>query len=70
MEYTIILEKTRTGYSAHSPDMEGCVAAGKTKDQTIKLMQRALEFHIKGLKKDGDPIPMPSSIAATVEIAV
>jgi predicted RNase H-like HicB family nuclease len=63
MEYLILLEKTKTGYSAYSPDVDGCVAAGETKEETIMPVQEALEFHIKGLKKDGDPIPQPSSIA-------
>ena len=27
MKYLIILEPTDTGYSAYSPDLDGCVAA-------------------------------------------
>ena len=70
MEYVILLEKTETGYSAHSPDVEGCVAAGETKEETIQLMKEALEFHIQGLKKEGDPIPTASSIAISIDLTL
>ena len=30
--YLIIVEETATGYSAYSPDLPGCVAAGKARD--------------------------------------
>ena len=70
MEYVILLEKTNTGYSAHSPDIEGCVAVGETREETIRLMKEALEFHIKNLKRDGEPIPEASSIAASIDLAI
>ena len=37
MKYLIILEPTETGYSAYSPDLDGCVAAGDDRDETIAL---------------------------------
>ncbi|MEF9427318.1 MAG: type II toxin-antitoxin system HicB family antitoxin, partial [Candidatus Mariimomonas ferrooxydans] len=30
MKYLIVIEETETGYSAYSPDLEGCVATGAT----------------------------------------
>ena len=33
MKYLIVFEKTGTGYSAYSPDIDGCVATGSTKDE-------------------------------------
>jgi len=32
--YPVIIEQTETGYSAYSPDVPGCAAAGDTKDET------------------------------------
>lgn len=69
MKYLIILEPTETGYSAYSPDLDGCVAAGDSRDETIVLMQEAIEFHLEGLEADGLPIPAPQSEAAIVEVA-
>jgi predicted RNase H-like HicB family nuclease len=70
MKYLIILEPTSTGYSAYSPDLEGCVAAGDDREETIALMREAIEFHLEGLSAAGEPIPPPSSESAYVEVTV
>lgn len=59
MKYLVILEPTDTGYSAYSPDLDGCVAAGADRDETIALMQETIAFHLEGLAADGLPIPIP-----------
>jgi predicted RNase H-like HicB family nuclease len=68
-KYLIILEKTATGYSAYSPDLPGCVAAGSTREETEHEMKDAIEFHIEGLRLNGDKIPQPSSEAAYCQVA-
>lgn len=69
MKYLIILEPTATGYSVYSPDLDGCVAAGDDRDETIALMQEAIAFHLEGLAAEGLPIPPPQSEAAVVEVS-
>jgi predicted RNase H-like HicB family nuclease len=64
MRYAVIYEKTETGYSAYVPDLTGCVAAGDTLEQTGQLMLEAIEFHLAGMREDGDPIPEPTTVAA------
>ena len=59
MKYLIIIEKTKTGFSAYSPDVDGCIATGKTKEETEKNMREALEFHFEGLLLDNLEIPKP-----------
>jgi predicted RNase H-like HicB family nuclease len=68
MKYLIILEPTATGYSAYSPDLDGCVAAGDDRDATIALMQEAVAFHLEGLAEEGSPVPVPRSEPAFVEV--
>ena len=68
MKYLIILEPTPTGFSAYSPDLEGCVAAGDDREETIRLMQEAIAFHLEGLAEAGEPIPAASSEPAYVEV--
>ena len=68
MKYVIILEPTPTGYSAYSPDLDGCVAAGDTREETIELMREAIEFHLEGLAAEGLPAPGPHSEATVVEV--
>ena len=42
MKYAVLFEKTETGYSAHVPDLPGCVAAGATFEETASLMRKAI----------------------------
>ncbi len=55
--YLVVLEKTETGYSAYSPDVQGCVAADETFDATIRLIAEALEFHCEGMMEHGEELP-------------
>jgi predicted RNase H-like HicB family nuclease len=68
MKYLIILEPTETGYSAYSPDLDGCVAAGDNRDETISLMREAIAFHLEGMVAEGYPIPAPQCESAYVEV--
>ena len=68
MKYLVILEQTRTGYSAYSPDLDGCVAAGDNRDETITLMREAIAFHLEGMAAEGLPVPPPYSEAELVEV--
>ncbi len=63
MKYAVIYEKTATGYSAHLPDLPGCVAAGSTLEETAQLVREAVEMHLQGMREDGGPIPQPSTVA-------
>jgi predicted RNase H-like HicB family nuclease len=56
MRYLIVIEKTGTGYSAYSPDLDGCVATGATREQVERAMRDAIEFHLDGLRQ-GLPSP-------------
>jgi predicted RNase H-like HicB family nuclease len=69
MKYLIVLEPTPTGYSAYSPDLDGCVAAGDDRDETIALMQEAITFHLEGMASEGQTVPPPRSESAYVDVA-
>jgi predicted RNase H-like HicB family nuclease len=68
MRYTVILERGESGWSAYVPDLDGCVAAGQSRDEVLDLIREAIEFHIEGLKMEGLPIPEPASEGEVVEI--
>lgn len=67
--YLIIIERTSTGLSAYSPDLPGCVATGATREELEKEMHGAIEFHLEGLRLEGEPIPSPQSEATYWEVA-
>jgi predicted RNase H-like HicB family nuclease len=56
-KFLTIIEKTKTGYSAYVPDLPGCVATGKTKASVAKNIYSAIQFHLDGLKSEGEKIP-------------
>jgi predicted RNase H-like HicB family nuclease len=66
--YLIIIEETGTGYAAYSPDLPGCVATGAARDSVEREMHHAIEFHLDGLRRAGEPIPSPRSEASYCEV--
>jgi predicted RNase H-like HicB family nuclease len=69
VKYLIVLEPTATGFSAYSPDLPGCASTGSTREECEANMHDAIEFHIDGLRLEGEPIPAPSTLASFVEIS-
>ncbi len=62
-KYAIIIEKTNTGYSAYVPDLIGCVATGKTREQVEQFIYEGIQMHIEAMIEDGLPIPKPTTEA-------
>jgi predicted RNase H-like HicB family nuclease len=68
MRYAVIVEEGESSFGAHVPDLPGCVAVAETKQEVLKLIQEAIEFHLEGLRDDGQPIPPPSSSVEYVDV--
>ncbi|MBI4480347.1 MAG: type II toxin-antitoxin system HicB family antitoxin [Acidobacteria bacterium] len=68
MRYAIVIEKAENNYAAYVPDLPGCVATGATIPETEQLIREAIEFHLRGMREDGLPIPRPSSQVDYVEV--
>jgi predicted RNase H-like HicB family nuclease len=66
--YTIIIEKGESNYSAYCPDLPGVIAAGETEEETVELMKEAIEFHLEGLKEENLPIPEPTVTARCIKV--
>jgi predicted RNase H-like HicB family nuclease len=69
MRYAIVIEKAGANYSAYVPDLPGCIATGTTVEETERSIREAIEFHLEGMRRDGTPIPPPSSRVEYVEVA-
>ena len=69
MRYAIVIEKAEHNYAAYVPDLLGCVATGKTIEETEQQIREAIEIHLRGMREDGLPIPEPSSQVEYVEVA-
>jgi predicted RNase H-like HicB family nuclease len=66
MKYTVIFEKTSTGYSAYVPDLPGCITTGKTKQETERNIQEAIHGHLELMREEGLPIPEPTTTAELI----
>jgi predicted RNase H-like HicB family nuclease len=66
--YAIVIEKAASNYAAYVPDLPGCVATGKSVEETEQLLREAIALHLEGLEEDGLPIPEPSSVVEYVEV--
>ncbi len=64
MKYLIVFEKTATGYSAYLPDLPGCAATGRSREEVEKNIHEAIELHVAGMKADGE---IPQSAEAFAE---
>ena len=67
--FLIVIEKANGNYSAYSPDLPGCVATGKTRDEAARNMHEAVEMHIQGMLEDKLPIPESTTLAEYIAVA-
>ena len=68
MEYLVVVEKGKSGYGAYVPDLPGCVAAGESRREVLKLIREAIELHIEALRESGQPVPEPNSQSEVVKV--
>lgn len=69
MKYLIVIEETKTGFSAYSPDVDGCIATGKTKQEVENNMQEAMEFHFEGLLLEKQEVPRSHTYSNYLEVS-
>jgi predicted RNase H-like HicB family nuclease len=68
MRYAVVVEEGENSFGAYVPDLPGCAAVGETREEVLQLIQEAIEFHIEGLREDGQPVPEPSSSIEYIEV--
>ncbi|PYQ63679.1 MAG: hypothetical protein DMF54_16085 [Acidobacteria bacterium] len=68
MEYIVIFERGETNYGAYVPDLPGCVAVGETREEAAQLIREAIALHVAGLRREGLPVPEPSTTIDSVEV--
>ena len=69
MKYAVLYEPTATGFSAHVPDLPGCVGAAPTLEETRELMKEAIEGHLECMREFGYAIPKPTTVAEEVDVS-
>ena len=69
MRYAVVIEKAPTNYSAYVPDLPGCITTGKTIAEVRQNLREAIDLHFEGLRRDGDPIPPPTTLFEFIDAA-
>lgn len=69
MHCAVVIERAGNNYSAYVPDLPGCVATGRTVEETEIEIREAIQFHLAGLREDGLPLPAPESHVDYIEVA-
>jgi predicted RNase H-like HicB family nuclease len=70
MQYVVVIEQGPKSWGAYVPDLPGCVAVGRTREEVERLIRGAIELHLEGVVEDGDPIPQPGTWTTVVEVAL
>lgn len=52
------------GYGISFPDFPGCISAGDTLEEAIRMGTEALGFHAEAMREYGEVIPAPRDLAA------
>ena len=70
MKYVALIAKTGNGYSAHLPDLPGCIAAADTFEETRNLIEEAANYHVEIMDEHDETIPRPIYSAVEVEVQI
>ena len=58
-KYAVVIEKAPNNYSAYVPDLQCCIAAAETREETLNLISEGIEIYIETSIEFGDPVPEP-----------
>jgi len=66
--FLIIVEKANGNFSAYCPDLPGCIATGKTREEVLARMEEAIKLHPEGMREDNIPVPRIKSFAEYISL--
>jgi predicted RNase H-like HicB family nuclease len=68
--YTVLLVADAGGYAVEVPALPGCFTQGATREEALANAREAIRVHIRGLEKDGEPVPVETERPATELVEV
>jgi len=68
VRYAVVFEKAPDNYAAYVPDLPGCVATGRTREDVDRHIREAIAFHVDGMREDNLALPEPSAWTGVVEV--
>ena len=68
MDYLIVIERATQRYAAYVSDLPGVGVAGRTLPEVRRLIRRAVELHVTGLREDKLPVPRPRARSEWIDV--
>jgi predicted RNase H-like HicB family nuclease len=68
IRYAVVFEKGPTSWGASVPDLPGCIAVAKSREEVEVLIREAIEGHLAAMRECGIPIPAPAYVVGEVEV--
>lgn len=70
-EYLVIIEPAEdgSGFGAWVPNLPGCVATGRTREEARERIAYSIPLHMESLRANGEPVPPPTAEAQRVTVA-
>ncbi len=70
LRFSIVAERTSTGYAAYCPDLPGCAATGDSRVDVERAMREAITAELESRRRAGSPIPEPASYTTVVSVTL
>jgi predicted RNase H-like HicB family nuclease len=64
-EYLAVIEQDGDAWGAYVPDLPGCVAVGRTREEVASLIGEAVPLHIALMREHGEQAPAPTAVDST-----
>jgi len=56
-------------YISEIPELDGCIADGKTPDEALKMLKEVYDIYMNSAKKFNSPVPKPKPKKKKLEVA-
>ena len=59
--YPVVIEHEGEAWGAYAPDLPGCVATGRTREEVERRIREAIPAHIALMRESGESVPEPTA---------
>jgi len=66
--YAVVFERGRSSVGAYVPDLPGCAAIGRNKEDAVKLIRSTIGMHLQAMRDAGERIPAPVFTVESIEV--
>jgi predicted RNase H-like HicB family nuclease len=57
--YAVVIEHEGDAWGAYVPDLPGCVATGRSREEVERRIREAIPAHVALMRESGEDVPEP-----------